>query len=430
MKKTPNRTLCLILSLLLLLPLLLTGCAEPHTEPPESLTDNIPAGDKPTPDEKQHDPFLLAQTEFAIELLRRSASEGGENVLVSPLSVSLALAMTANGAAGQTLDEMQAVLGGTLTLEQLNAQLCAYADALPTDKKTSLSIANAIWLRDDTDRLTVNDTFLQTAKTLYDADAYRAPFDGSTVKDINNWVNDKTDGMIKQLLDEIPAAAIMYLVNALAFDAEWARPYETTDEVRVRTFTPAKGTGQQVEFLCSGESIYLSDEGAVGVAKPYAGGKYQFVALLPDEGTTPEQYLATLTPERLRNVLENPIEGVVVTQIPKFETEFTADLAALLCDMGMPTAFDGNTADFSPMATSTAGNIFISRVLHKTYISVAERGTRAAAVTAVEMTDGAAPINGDAPKPYYVILNRPFLYMIVDTEHQLPLFFGIVSSVK
>ena len=425
MKNATIRTLCLILCTLLLLPMLLTGCAEPSG----SLMGDVPTGDKPTPDEKSYDPFLLAQTEFAIELLRRSASEEGKNALVSPLSAMLALSMTANGAAGQTLSEMEAVLGGSLTIEQLNACLGAYVDSLPTGEKVKLSIANAIWLRDEADRLTVNEAFLQSAKTIYGADAYRAPFNQSTVNDINGWVKDKTDGMIKNILKEIPDVAVLYLINALAFDAKWEKPYETSDEVRRRTFTPAVGNGQQVEFLCSTESIYLQDEGAVGVAKPYAGGKYQFVAILPDEGTTPEQYLATLTPERLRAMLESPSTGHVATQIPKFEAEYATDLAELLCQMGMPTAFDDTAADFTPMATSTYGNIFISRVLHKTYISVAEEGTRAAAVTVVEMADGAAPYDEDI-KYYSVILNRPFLYMIVDTENQLPLFFGILSSVE
>ena len=160
-------------------------------------------------------------TDFAVRLFR-SSQEDGENTLISPLSVLYALALTANGAEGETLKEMESVIG--IDKEMLNFYLYDYLKNLPQDDKNKLSLANSIWFTDD-ERFTVNKDFLQTNADYYGADIYKAPFNSQTCKDINNWVNKKTDKMIPEILDKIPSEAVMYLVNALAFEAEWEEIY-------------------------------------------------------------------------------------------------------------------------------------------------------------------------------------------------------------
>ena len=359
-------------------------------------------------------------TDFAIRLFKAS-EERGKNTLISPLSVLCALAMTANGAEEETLAQMEEVLG--MTTEELNLYLYSYMQNLPQGEKYKLSLANSIWFTED-ERFTVNQDFLQTNADYYGADIYKAPFNDQTCKDINNWVKQNTDEMIPEILDEIPADAIMYLVNALAFEAEWSEIYEK-QQVRDGKFTKEDGTKQDVELMYGVEGTYLEDENATGFKKYYKGGKYAFVAMLPNEGVSVSDYVASLNGESLNTLLNNTQHTTVHTAIPKFETEYNVEMSAILKDMGMTKAFDIYNADFEGLGTSTAGNIFINRVLHKTFISVGEKGTKAGAATVVEMADGAA---AEPQEPKEVYLDRPFVYMLIDCENNIPFFIGTMMD--
>ncbi len=361
--------------------------------------------------------FSIGQTRFALELLRESAREG-ENALVSPYSVAQALGMTANGAAGETLAEMENVLGGSL--DTLNSAFYTFRGHAQNDDKAKLNTANAIWVREG---YPVSEAFLQRNADYYDAGAYAAPFDGSTVEDINGWVNDKTDRMIPEILEEIPGATNIILVNAVAFDAKWSDPYDEY-VLHDATFTAADGTKQEAVLMGCTCHAYLSDDHATGFMKYYQGGRYAFAALLPEEGMSPEEYLAGLTPEGLYAMLSEPDQtGGVVTELPKFSCDFDTKLNEPLANMGMPSAFDPFTADFSGM-TEGSNLLYISQVLHKTHIEVTPEGTRAGAVTAVMMNDGAPIMQKE------VILDRPFVYAIVDTETSVPIFIGTLNSME
>lgn len=394
------------------------GCNDVVKSP--NLMDNISAGD--VSEIPLSAPGNAAVTDFALRLFK-AGNEGEKNTLISPLSVLAALSMTANGAKGDTLSEMENVLG--MPVSQLNGYMRSYMNSLPQGEKYKLSLANSIWFTDDK-RFTVNEDFLQTNADYFGADIYKSPFDDSTLKDINLWVEQKTDGMIPEILDEIPAEAIMYLVNALAFEAEWTEIY-TKDAVNTNTFTTTDGTKQEVEFMYSTESGYFEDENATGFIKYYKDRKYAFVALLPNEGITVTEYVNSLDGESLAAMLANPIKFKVNVSIPKFETEYDTDMAELLSAMGMPKAFEASEADFSALGTSSAGNIYISRVLHKTFISVGEKGTKAGAATAVEMVDECAPEYEDTKKVY---LDRPFVYMLVDCQNSIPFFIGALNEIK
>ena len=360
--------------------------------------------------------------DFAIRLFKAS-NENGKNTLISPLSVLCALAMTANGAEEETLAQMEEVLG--MTTDELNLYLYSYMKNLPQGDKYKLSLANSIWFTED-ERFTVNQDFLQTNADYYGADIYKAPFDKQTLKDINNWVKQNTDGMIPEILDQIPPEAIMYLVNALAFEAEWSEIYEK-HQVKDGEFTKEDGTKQDVKFMYGSEGTYFEDEKATGFMKRYKGGKYAFVAMLPNEGVSVSEYIASLDGESLNALLANPPYATVRTSIPKFETEYKVEMSDILQSMGMTEAFDMYNADFEGLGTSTGGNIYISRVLHKTFISVGEKGTKAGAATIVEMKDGAA---AEPTEPKEVYLDRPFVYMLVDCENNIPFFIGTMMDVN
>ena len=370
------------------------------------------------------DAFAQSQMRLAVDLFQSSVLESrDENVLISPLSIQLALAMTANGADGDTKAEMEALLGGEISLENLNEYLCSYVTNLPSAEKYKLQIANSIWFRDNEGRLQVEKDFLQKNADYYGAQAYKAAFDDQTMKDINNWVKDHTDGMIDSILDQIDEDAVMYLINALVFDAEWQHVYDKSDVYKGK-FTNIDGAEKQVDMMHSEETVYLQDENATGFMKPYSGSKYNFAVLLPNEGVDIYEYIAGLTGEELMETLSTPQLGMVMATLPKFSYEYELTMNDVLKELGMPSAFSGSTANFSKMAHSSRGNIYIGEVLHKTFISVDELGTKAGAVTKVQMNDESAPMS-----EWVVTLNRPFVYMIIDNETKLPVFIGTVMDV-
>lgn len=358
--------------------------------------------------------------DFAVRLFQASR-KADENTLISPLSVLCALAMTANGAQEETLAQMESVLG--MNVQELNSYLYSYMQTLPQGEDYKLKLANSIWFRDDP-RFTVEQSFLQTNADYYEADLYKAAFDDQTCKDINNWVKENTDGMISNVLDKIPDNVLMYLINALAFDAKWDEPYMDA-QVRQGTFTQEDGTKENAEFMHSSESIFLDDGKATGFMKYYKGGKYAFVAMLPNEGVSLSEYAESLDGEALYSLLGNPEYIEVSVALPKFAMEYQEEMSDILKGMGMPDAFEPEKADLGKLGSSTGGNIYITSVLHKTYISVDENGTKAAAVTVVAPGDeGAAMVMKE------VRLDRPFVYMLVDCENNIPFFIGTMMDLE
>ena len=414
MKKTKLALTLISLALLLSILFNLTGCV---TVQAANLMDGVTANKVNKLDDLEEQSASF--TDFALRLFK-AANEDGENVLISPLSVMCALSMTLNGAEGNTLAQMENVLG--MQRDELNLYLYSYITSLPKGEKYKLIQANSIWFRDD-DRFSVSPDFLQTNADYYGADIYKAPFDRQTLRDINNWVKLNTDGMIPKILDDIPDSAIMYLVNALAFEAEWKEVYKKT-QVRDGKFTTEDGEVQKVKLMYAEENRYLEDENATGFIKYYSDKKYAFAAILPNEGVSVSEYLASIDGEALYSMLTNSQSTTVKTAIPKFDVEYDTEMSGILKEMGMSDAFSQNLADFSGIGSSTRGNIYIGRVIHKTFIEVGEKGTRAGAATVVEMNDAAAPPS----KPKEVILDRPFIYMLIDCENNVPFFIGTLMD--
>lgn len=396
----------------------LAACSQTSAD---DLMKNVPA--KAVDVLPDMDAGAAAAADFGVRLFQTSMEEG-KNTLISPLSLLYALAMTANGADGETLAQMEQVLG--MDCDNLNSFMLAYLDLLPEGKAYKMNLANSIWFKDDPN-FVVEQSFLQINADYYGADAYKAAFDEATRNDINNWVKEHTDGMIPEILDEIPEEAVLYLVNALAFEAEWADVYEE-HQIREGRFTMEDGTRQDVDMMHSEEYTYLEDDMATGFVKFYKDRRYAFVAMLPDEGVSVLQYVDSLTGEHLRDLLNNPQDVAVYASIPKFEMEYDIEMSEVLQEMGMTDAFDWRVADFSRMGTYDVDgiNICINRVLHKTFISVSEQGTKAGAATAVEMVaEGAAEII----EYKEVVLDRPFVYMLIDCETNLPFFIGTMMDV-
>ena len=378
----------------------------------QSLTEGITARTIDTHTDLTGD--STAVMDFAAALLRQTAES--EGVLLSPVSVLYALGMTANGASGDTLTQLEQAMG---------MDLYTYRMSLPENtKKCKLSLSNSLWLRDI---FRVDDAFLDTCANYYGAEAYRSAFDDSLVTDLNRWVDNKTDGMISSLLDQPPTdRTMLYLVNAVCFDAKWREPYEKSDIETGAAFTAADGTRQTADLLWSKESVYLSDDNTTGFMKYYDGGRYAFVGLLPGEGVPIADYVAGLTGGKLHALLNEHRYGTVEAAIPRFTASSSLELSDALKAMGVTDAFDASHADLRAMGSAPNDQLYVSAVLHKTYLSLDENGTKAAAVTAVVADTASA----EPPEVHRVVLDRPFVYMIVDTHANLPLFLGTVTQMN
>ena len=400
--------------------------ASPVSGSSKNLTAGLNADTSASADSQEvTDEFRLAHSEFALELMKRQFSDE-ENVMISPYSVMQALGMLTNGADGDTLKELENLMGG-MSIDDLNKNLRAWRLNQPNEEYCKLSTANSIWARNDESRIKPRPEFLQNTADYYNSEVFTAPFDDTTLNDINSWINDKTDKMIPKVLNEISPAEIMYLINAVAFDAKWESPYEHED-VRTYDFTNYKGEKQKAEMLCKIESFFIHDEHAEGFYKYYKGKKYAFAALLPEEGMTVTEYVNSLTPEHFSKLFAEPEpektdwEDMTMVRLPKFKYEYKTRLDDALKDMGMVRSFIGSEADFTRL--TSVGNPCVSRVIHDTFIQLDEEGTKAAAVTVIAMNDCAEMM----PKNE-LNFDRPFVYAIVDTETDMPVFLGTLTSI-
>ena len=358
---------------------------------------------------------------FSFSMFQSSVNKEKRNHLLSPLSATLCLALINNGAAGNTRLQIENAIG--LSTDQLNSSTYAYTHSLYTSEDCKVSLANSIWLKDGA--LNVKPTFLQANADWYGAQAYRSPFDSTTLSDINNWCYNHTDGKIDKILDSIDPLDVMYLINAVDFDAKWETEYERGD-IENGVFNNYDSTQSDVKMLYSTQYGYLMDETCVGFAKNYKGGKYSFVGLLPNEGTDIYDFVNALNEEKwtaLWDTAKDNPERKVHIRMPEFTYETEMPLNSAFKALGIEDMFSPSLADFSGI--DDAQELYCSYVKQKAFIQVDRNGTKAAAVTIGGFNKlSAAPLD-----PLYITLDRSFVYAIVDNEYKLPLFLGMVSHL-
>lgn len=373
---------------------------------------------------KLSDDFINSQADFAVDLFKKSIDKN-KNSLISPTSVYLALAMTANGADGNTLKEFETVLGKyNLSIADINKYCNSYNKELNNVQSGKINIANSIWYK-NTNNLIVNKTFLQTNADNYGASAYKSDFGSKqTVKDINNWVKSNTGGLIDNIVDKIDPRDVMVLFNTIYFEAEWQVKYENA-QINDGVFKLSEEKTITTKFMTSSEYNYLKDDTAQGFIKPYKDNKFSFVAILPNEGVSIDSYIASLTGEKFLSLIKNKSDAYISTSMPKFKSDFSKSLVESLKEMGLNDCFDGNVSDFNNIASSTEGNIYVSDVMHTTFIQVDGLGTKAGAATKISNRPQSA-----APSKIKITLDRPFIYAIIDNETSLPIFIGTMNDPK
>lgn len=371
----------------------------------------------------QGDPYG-AYASFALNLLEASRSEG-DNALLSPLSVLLALGMTANGAGGDTLKEFESLFGmDAETLNALAAQMMA--DYSNLDGSTEATLVNSLWCAPD---LTLDGLFTARCRQIYAAQLYQADLqDAATVKAVNDWVSEATKGLIPGVVDKFSSQAVLALVNALYLKNQFEQPFKTPTSDWEMDFTADDGTVGHPKGMDNGtrNELCLFNDNAQGVILPYDDGRLGLMLLLPDVGVSLTDCLASLDGASLTALLAEREERLCSLVVPKFELEWDGALSGPLQAMGLAGAFDPGSADFTAMGTCPNGPLYIGDVIHKTVLKVNEKGTEAAAVTVAIMDCGAA-----MPPDDLVVLHfdRPFLCGIVDLDTGAPIFLGTVEDL-
>ncbi len=371
----------------------------------------------------------LAAADFAFKMLKE-AIKSEANAVISPVSLITALSMAANGANGETLEQIESVLGADIEAFNLDFSKSAL-------NGNGVKTANSIWIK-DMPALKINQSFIDTNQKHYGAEIYKEKFNNATLDKINRWVSDNTNGMIENGLKEIEADALMYLINTVLFDAEWKTKYNSSEVMNNQTFTAENGKKQTVTMLfsemgCNEYNHFILGK-TEGIIRDYTNG-YSFAAILPNEGVSIEEALNSFSGNQFVSAVTKHIgvtafdDGVylVETKIPKFEFECSFEFADTLKKLGMPLAFDPVKADFSGISSSLGYPLYISRVYHNTAISFTENGTKAGAATYVEIKAGSVMTPQNTKKLFF---DRPFIYVIYETDTGLPLFAGTVRDFE
>jgi len=384
------------------------GPARPPTEA-EKKSDELSASIDPS--------LIDANTGFAFAIFQELIAEDpGQNIFISPLSILLALAMTYNGAGGDTDAAMaEALRFSGFTVEALNRGFRdLMASITGADNTTTVSIANSIWYTQGYD---VAAEFVETNRSYYGSEVGELDFrDAAAVDTINAWIEDATAGKITNMIGRIPPDVVMYLINAIYFKGEWTHRF-SEDESRDEDFILETGGEKKVPMMHMEEEFRYARAAAYGMLRlPYGREKLVMYVLLPDEGTGVDAVIGGLDSESWKSLKSQMEDKTAVLAMPRYRFEYGAkSLNGALSRMGMGMAF-GPGADFSGINPG----IFISEVLHKAVIEVNEKGSEAAAATAVSMEESAPP------ERIEFIVNRPFLFLIADDRTGSILFMGKV----
>lgn len=389
------------------------GAAEERGEPTYKPEDVDPA-------------VVAAHNAFALDFFRDVAGreEDEPNVFLSPLSAVLALAMTMNGAEGETLGAMkQALRMDGIDDDTILASHRALTDILAHSEGVRIDIANSLW---PDEGLVFLAPFITANQEYYDAEL--TPVDlqsAEVVERVNKWVSERTEGKIGKLLNEpLKPEAILLLLNAIYFDANWSSPFPE-DRTTTMPFIREDGSAVDASMMFrGGKAMYQDGDGFEAVRLPYRGHDLSMIVVVPDKGAKLSEFIDGLTPQKWEKMMNSFMEASGELGMPKFTIEYETQLNRTLSALGMGPAFNEETADFSRMIENAIElGVHISSVKQKTYVDVAEQGTVAAAVTSVEAATASAPAH-----VFDLRVDRPFLFAIHDRRTDSILFMGAVGD--
>jgi serpin B len=348
---------------------------------------------------------------IAGEMLKGSIGE--DNILLSPFSLYLSLSFLANMSSGETLSEFEALMG--MPINELREYSKYLIEQQLDWNESKTLVAYSLWLN-SLYGLEPQSSFLENNELYFGADIFNVDFSYNTIGDMNEWAEEKTEGIIKKIINDLPYNAVAIIINTLYFEAHWQGDYETFNCY----FNNYNGSLAEKSFFNGKAYGYYASE----TAKAFQIGlndNYYFVGVLPNENNI-DEYLENFDGEEIYALLNNYITGYdVYWRIPEFKYDYSEDLENIIKNMSITKAFQSD-ADFSAL-TGKANGLFINKISQKTSITLDKEGVSAAAATIISC--------GSAfPKePYYLYLDRPFVYMIVDGRTDVPLFIGTVRNL-
>ena len=370
--------------------------------------------------------YETAYLDFAYRFFRTVNGAETKNFCLSPLSAYMAFSLCFYGSRGATAEEFAKTFG--LTKEQA-AEYCSslygyFMQREYSDEQTEVHLANSVWIEKRIASY-VKEEYLTGATEHFDAAVYQCDFtDESTVKAINDWCAENTDGLIDEIIDRLEEDQILALINALLVEAAWSDPYSYTVK---DTFHCSDGSSASVEYLPREIKRCYITEDAKAFKMPLADG-FSFLAILPNEDLSLSEYVASMTREKIAALLASETsEYDVSTRIPKFTLDYEIDLDDTMKVLGIPTAYDSIRADFRSLAEIPGKNVYIGTAKQKTHFELDEKGIKAAAITYIGMkATNAMPVE---KKKINIHLDRPFLYLLLDDRTGLPLFIGRINSL-
>ena len=356
--------------------------------------------------------FKKLYNDFAVKILQDCyADSKDQNLIISPFSILMLLAVAADATSGVTSREIRKVLCKSLDYEYVMDTLCRIQTAF-TECGT-LSSANAVCVKRSI-RNTINEGY---AGHLWDRFNGELISDSDMVSAVNKWVNENTRGMIENIADESMKNMFVFLLNATAFDGKWIEPYAEED-IEYRDFNNADGTRTKTSMLMGREWQYIDNRSFTGFVKPYKASRFSFLALLPKKAGT-AAFEKALNSLDFSEAYNSQVEEGVHIFLPEFKSSFGKDLTSYFMSLGINRLFS-DQADFSPLSSTI---LRMDSILHQAIIEVDRHGTRAAAVSM------AMACAGGVPQYRIVDLNRPFIYAIVHNGTGLPVFTGIVNQL-
>jgi len=373
--------------------------------------------------QQNEDNNLLANADnsFGLKIFKEASvnEKKFSNIIISPLSLSLALSMMYNGADGETLADMGKTLEfNDLSKDRINNSYKNLTNTIvSSDPDVKLSIANSLWIKK---AFSVKQEFITTNKNIYNAEVTSLDFSLPNSKDIiNKWVANKTNNNIKEIIEEVPVDAVMYLINAIYFEGIWKYEFDKNSVVD-SPFILENGTSIRIPVMVNKNNYsYFKNELFQAVELPYGNGNFKMIIFLPDTKESVAKLIKQLDIKNWNKWLNGFEENIKVKiHLPKFKIEYENVLNDELIKLGMKIAFSAD-ADFSGI--NEDGRLFISRVKHKSYIEVNEKGTEASAVSAIELKRGM--------RDYIDLnINRPFVFAITEGNTNLILFLGRIMD--
>ena len=360
--------------------------------------------------------------QFGFEVLRDlAAGRPDGNVFISPTSIAVALAMTANGAEGATRDAILATLhSGSESTATFNAANRALVEQISKTTAVQLSMANALWLQQG---FPVEPPFRKVLQSDYSAEAanldFRSPKATAT---INAWVARHTNDRIKKLLDSIDPSTVTVLANAIAFKGKWTLQFDPK-ETQPHDFKAANAAARKVPMMKhSAEYRYADADGLEAIRLPYADGTFAMYLVLPQDAGRMQSFLEQLTPDSFATLTSSLQSRQGTIELPRFTIEYAATLNPILARLGMGVAF-GSEANFRGINKTRP--LQISEVRHASFLRVDEEGTEAAAATSIGIRATAIRIE---PEPFHMVVDRPFFVVICDERSGQILFIGTIAD--